>query len=248
MRKTHRKAARGQILLIIILLSTVLLTVGLSVSHITTQEIQIAKLEEESKRAFAAAEAGLDAALETAVEVDIEEILPGEAITGQATIDTSLRPTFVTPLLRQDEQYTLYLADRDFTTYYTGDVTFYLGSGTGCPAIELTIVSSTNSVTRRLIDPCSQAGSDVTTTTAGVALEGVNFTYRSSTLSFSDTKLIIMRNLFADTKVGVAGNGNLPPQGKTIISTATTQTGVTKKIKLFQSLPQFPADFFVTSF
>ena len=50
---------QGQILLIIILLSTVILTVVLSVSQISTQEQRIARLEEDSKKAFAAAEAGI---------------------------------------------------------------------------------------------------------------------------------------------------------------------------------------------
>ncbi len=40
----------------------------------------------------------------------------------------------------------------------------------------------------------------------------------------------------------------LCPQGKYVQSTATTQTGVTKQVQLFQSYPQLPAEFFPTSF
>ena len=66
----------GQTLLIIILLATVLLTVGLSVSHVTQQEQKITKLEQDAKQAYAAAEAGLDAALKQAGTVSIGSLGP----------------------------------------------------------------------------------------------------------------------------------------------------------------------------
>ncbi len=257
---------RGQVLLIIILLSTVLLTIGLSVSQITTQETQIAKLEEESKKAFAAVEAGLDARLKSGSDItNIASILPPNSgiISGQATTDPTPKSTFITPLLKKDEQYTFYLADYDiaansFSAYFSGDLIFYLGNSSSCPTLELTIVSSSNSIRRKLINPsCStMTASDISNTNSGAPFnfQGVNFDYKTtSSLSIAgDTKLIIVRVLFAETKIGIeriSGTSTvLPLQGKTITSDATTSTGVSKKIQLFQSLPQIPADFFITSF
>lgn len=257
----HRQ--RGQILIIIILLSTVLITVALSISQITTQETQVAKLEEESKKAFAAAEAGIDAALKTGdvtIGEEAGQLNVGEGITGQATVETTKKPTFVTPLLKKDEQYTLYLADynttnNSFSGYFSGSLTFYLDNngGSDCPAIELTLISSSDTITRRLIDPCTQAGPiDIPTTNSGAPfkLKGIDFYYKtSSSLSVNNTKLIIARVLFEETRIGIDAEGvNLPLQGKTVTSQAKTSTGVAKKIQLFQSYPQIPAEFFVTSF
>src|SRR3989338_4038904 len=145
---------RGQILLIIILLSTVLVTVALSVSQVTTQETKIAKLEEDSKRAFAAAEAGIEAQLKKAVNTstDIDSaLLPslGNFIkSGSKASTASDDPgAQVYKDIRRDDQYTFYLSayKQLSAPSYLGDLTFYFlqcSSSTSCPTtqpvIELT--------------------------------------------------------------------------------------------------------------
>ncbi len=57
------KDERGQILLIVILVMIIALTVGLSIASRTITNIRIARQNEESQRAFQAAEAGIDQAL-----------------------------------------------------------------------------------------------------------------------------------------------------------------------------------------
>jgi len=57
------KDQRGQILLIVILVMIIALTVGLSIASRTITNIRIARQNEESQRAFQAAEAGVDQAL-----------------------------------------------------------------------------------------------------------------------------------------------------------------------------------------
>jgi hypothetical protein len=249
------KQQSGQVLLIIILLSTVLLTIGLSVSQITTQETKITKLEEDSKKAFAAAEAGIEKAIKLGSGTTIPIEIGG--VTGTAEVQSTQGTAFITPLLKKDEQYTFYMASDNFSTYFSGDLIFYLYSGSSCPTLELTFISNSNGLTRRLIDPCNppQISSDIPTTNVGAPFnfQGTSFNYKiDPPLAINNIKLIIARVLFAETKIGIGSSGAPPPalplQGKTIISSATTLTGVNKRIQLFQSLMQIPADFFTTSF
>jgi len=262
----NTRSQSGQVLLIIILLSTVLLTIGLSVSQITTQETQIAKLEEQSKKAFAAAEAGLDARLKSATDItNIALILPSDSgiISGQATLDETPKTTFITPLLKKDEQYTFYLADYpSLTNSFANNLTVYYGSSPlSCSdvSLELTIIYGTSpyNLTRYIADTGDHLGSEIDDIgqTPGGTLEGIVFNCKTSAINvgaYSDAKLILIRVLspLSDltTKIGFEGSANLKLQGKTITSSATTSTGVSKKIQLFQSYPQIPADFFVTSF
>src|SRR5690349_3201017 len=55
---------RGQILLIVVLVMTVALTIGLSVATRTINNIRTSTDEENSQRAFSAAEAGIEQALQ----------------------------------------------------------------------------------------------------------------------------------------------------------------------------------------
>jgi hypothetical protein len=70
-----------------------------------------------------------------------------------------------------------------------------------------------------------------------------------------DKRLLIARVFFTDTDVGEVrvavrpmNDATLPPQGLSYISEAFTNAGLRKKVTVFQSYPQIPADLFVTSF
>jgi len=271
---------RGQILLIIILLSTVLVTVALSVSQVTTQETKIAKLEEDSKRAFAAAEAGIEAQLKKAVNTSTNidsDLLPSLGnfikIGSKASTASDDPGAQVYKDIRRDDQYTFYLSAYDPTLpapSYNGGLTFYFlqcSSSTSCPTtttqpvIELTFIGTNNTnIARKLIDPTNimhntAITTDVIPTSQGAfpAL-GQHFKYKTDSVSINaNVNLMLIRVLIPDAsantmRVVIEGSSDLPAQGQTITSTATTTTGVAKKITLFQSYPQIPADLFVTSF
>ena len=120
-------------------------------------------------------------------------------------------------------------------------------------------VTSTD-ITRRLIDPCgriSKPNVDLSTLPAGTySLGGYSFVYKTQFIPLGyghplqNQALLIVRSLFASTRVGLelTGGGTLPVQGKYITSEAKTPSGVSRKVQLFQSYPQIPAEFFVTSF
>ena len=64
-----------------------------------------------------------------------------------------------------------------------------------------------------------------------------------------DGKFFLVRVLYAPTKLFFSRSSDLPSQGRTVPSQATSKsTGVSKKVVLFQSHPQIPAEFFTTAF
>ena len=271
----------GQVLLIVIMVVATLLTVVLSLVFKSQTETQITHLEEQNQKALAAAEAAIDTALKQQSNISFGSnsnfLTNFQGYTGQATLSTNIKNTFVSPLLQPDEQYTYYLvtydpaaapASRLGSDYYTGGFTIYFGTtaSTTCasrntPALELTYISANPSappaytVTKRLAEPCITGkivGSpDISVTSLANSpekVESISYYFKTSSLTApANTKLVIIRPLFSSTKIGVIGT-NLKPQGQYVTSSAQTPDGIEKKVQLFQSFPQIPAEFFLTSF
>lgn len=261
----HLKNQTGQVLLITVMLLATVLTVVFAVSFKSTADTQSAKLEEESQKALAAAQAGIEEAIKSGniQSAQFSALIPG--FTGTATYDTSTSSTFVTPLLQQDEIYTFYLGtpanssdQPDFSTigapYYSGSIGFCFGTGsTSVSALELTFLRSDGSVKKYLVDNANLSSDSTDNASSSVSScpSGTSFTkyFSLSSAEVGSDKLLVIRVLGAgtSTKVGLVGSGIFKLQGKTIVSSATSSTGVTKKIELFQSYPQVPAEFFVTT-
>ncbi len=189
-------------------------------------------------------------------------------------ITNSAANDFVSPEVPQDDQYTFYVADYpNFTNSYTGNLIFYFGSdGAGdClgarsrPALEVSIVYGQNNelVDRLLYEPCTTdmfiAGAygskKILPVAAATTLSGNSFSYHTTNNPlnmslFPEAKMVVVRTLFAKTRVGFSSGGiaQLPSQGKLIRSEAVSKAGSSKVVTLTQSLPQIPADFFVTTF
>ncbi len=244
------KKKRGQVLLITVMLLATALTVILSVSFKSTTDTQLTKLEEESQKALAAAEAGIEAALKQGTIANIGS-LPGLGdFTGSASIETTTTNSFITPLLLKDEQYTFYLANytspNNFSNYWSGNLTICFGN----VALEITLIKSDNTLTRYAVNPSNSSiiNNGVSASSGSNNCPESSFSNNYSLASISNTKLMIARVIGGQTKIGIKGSSVLPLQGKTIVSEAKSKTGVTKKVILFQSYPQIPANFFVTSF
>lgn len=91
-------------------------------------------------------------------------------------------------------------------------------------------------------------GGDQIGIVGGGTISGSSFACKTQPIAVpADARVMIVRTLFEQTKLGFVGNG-LRPQGRYIISEAQSATGVTKKVQFFQSHPQVPSDFFITSF
>jgi len=249
------KHKKGQILLITVMLLATIMTILLSVTFQSTTETQITKLEEESQKALAAAEAAIEAALQTGANVTIGEgtLSNISGFTGSATLDTTTTNTFISPLITKDGSFTFYLGDYNplTTPKVTGstneDIILCFDSSSGS-AIEATLIK-TGEVKKYVSDPAGRIANDINPS-SGCSASG-DFQYYITIPGsdiLADGQLLLVRVLYSSSKLLIRRNSDLPAQGKTINSEAKSVTGVSKKVTLFQSYPQIPAEFFSTSF
>lgn len=267
--KKFKGKQSGQVLLIVVMILTTILAVTFSLSFTSQTETQTSKLEEESKRSLAAAESLLEASLKKPVGsynigtgvngLNLTD-LTNQGFSGSATVTTTAslyKNIFTTPFLQTDEQYTFYTSDYPgFGNLFNGNIYLYLGSESGCPAVEITYIHNDNSITRDLVDPCTppqvtkNSGTSLTTV-GGSSLNRINFQYQTqSPIALANYKVVIFRALFNPTRLGMKEvNGiALPSQGNVTSAQAQSSSTVTTSVDLFQSYPQIPSDFFVTSF
>ncbi|MDO8460957.1 MAG: PilX N-terminal domain-containing pilus assembly protein [bacterium] len=168
------RTERGQALLIVVLVMVVVLTVGLSVASRSIVNLRLSSEDQQSQRAFSAAEAGIDIALKTGVapspvqlgnNAEIKEVRVNP-ISGNSFLLNGGNPVIKDEGIdvwlvahNEDNEKTInYLnpPDPDFFTLYWGN------SSDGCSnaALEVIVVSgsSASSATakRYAYDPCSQ--------------------------------------------------------------------------------------------
>lgn len=266
MTKNKLNKRSGQILLIAVMLIAVLLTVVFSAAFVSRTDTQISKLEEENQKALAAAEAGIEAALKSGSIATFTGVLNiPSGFTGSASVSSTRTSSFTTPLIKKGDQYSFYLSTTGgspdaplFTSlgapYYNGDLT--LCSTSNAFAMSVALLKSDGTIRRYIINPPAPQPLIISNARAnglGTCPAGLNFVYRhylNSGQIGADNLVLFVRLVGSGTgaKIGFNGNTIFPLQGKTIVSEAKSPTGVTKTIQLFQSYPQIPAEFFVTSF
>ena len=263
---------KGQVLLIAVMMLATIITVVMTVAFNSTNETQVARLEADSQKALAAAEAGIDAVIKqsatSSAPFDVGSLpqFSEQKITGNAQVTTVSNPYFTTPLLQKDEQYTFYLSEYLsespwFQNPWTnGNLYIYLVSETGCPSIEVTLIDDALAISRYAYNTCSSPPTinnttDLTTEENNV-VDGVIFKYKiRDPITITSGRIAFIKVFGARTKIGIQGfvpssttPKSLPSQGKTVVSEARTASGVVKKVQLFQSFPQIPSNFFMTSF
>ena len=251
------KYKKGQILLITVMLLATVMTIILSVSFKSVTETQITKLEEESQKALSAAESAIEAALKENATVILGSgsLSSITGFSGTATIESTTSNKFISASIIKDGSYTFYLGNYDLNTKIVGastnqDITLCFQSGTPNPAIEITLIKQ-NSVKRYVVDPSSRITNALTGSLICTPDSSYGFSYTVSGADIStDGQLLLVRVLYSSTRLLFSRATNLPIQGRTVSSQATssTSTGVSKKVVLFQSYPQIPSEFFVTSF
>lgn len=252
---------KGQALLIVILTMVVALTVGLSVASRSITNIRTSTAQEESQRAFSAAEAGIEEALKSGISI-AEQTLPNSAKYFANVITPVSTTEFLVPNpVLKDEATQIWLSNYNgcasppcYVNPYNGTITIYWGdpaeSCTDVAALEVIAFSGSATspiVTRYALDPCSgfRGNNFSSVTTGDFTLQGVHF---RNTYFITVSNGLIMRiiPLYKSTKIGVKGTASLPSQGKEIESTGKVVTGnneVVRKIKVFQSNPSLPSLF-----
>lgn len=258
----HDKRQRGQVLLVTLMVLAVALSVGLTAIFTARSSSQSTKLEDDSQRALVAAEASVRAALQSQGQVTLGagNLDAFTGITGGATLAAASTSTsFTSPSLLTDEQYTFYLGNYTvgvpptFGASTAENVTICFGTGSVQPALDIALLKgsgASTTVIRYAVDPQGRL-SNVTTGTPGCASTSADASQfsRSYTIPAADignaSTLLLVKTLYAPSKILIyRASTPLPPQGVNITSEATTQTNVTKKVRVFQSYPQIPAEVF----
>lgn len=253
-----RKTARGQALLIILLVMVVGLTVGLSLSTRSVSDVKVSSQLEDSSRAFAAAESGIEAVLKG------DTALSGTVGNGSYTLTTSTAGSTGTSFSLGDlniaDTYTVWLVGHDasgnldLTTIYGGstiDICWQKAESTGDePAMETAVVYKDNGglykIWRGAYDPSPtrRAGNFFSDTDAG-GCAGLTNKKTINLASLTGTKIALrLRPFYAKATANAVplGGNNLPGQGLTISSSGTSgQT--TRKIVVTQSYGSLPSIF-----
>lgn len=198
-----RRWQAGQAVLIIVLILVVGLTVGLAVASRSITNVRISTEEENSQRAFSAAEAGIEKALKTTCP-------PTCTLDSQFSSDTNA--SFSTTISNiqgdtmvinggstvvRDDGIDIWLVDHDpttkvpiYTTPWLGKLTVYWGNiaDTECntAAIEIVVISNTTALpksTRYAYDPCLARRSvnnlsNNLVSASGETISGQNFKFK----------------------------------------------------------------------
>ncbi|TAK53986.1 MAG: hypothetical protein EPO24_13700 [Bacteroidetes bacterium] len=255
----------GQILLIVILTMIVALTVGLSIASRTITNLKISKQNEESNRAFQAAEAGIEKALRSGATSSQSNTLSNSSafkttiITAQGTAfvlnggDSVDQDAGIDLWLSNYPNYSSQIAAANITVYWgtTGQNTCAKGSTTAImPAIEilaLTGATTSPTLTKKIYEATGSGCPRIPgATTAAVVgsqpIPGQNFN-NSATISITNGIIMKIVPLFNSSVIGVTSNVALPPQGSSIDSTGTSGDTV-RRVIYNQSYPQVPLELF----
>jgi Tfp pilus assembly protein PilX len=256
---------RGQTALIALLVLTIATTVGLSLIARSTTDIAITRSLEESARAFSAAEAGVEKALITGLSVsspvDVAQGTRYQVTVAPVTGDASSALVFSGKTLSGDTE-TIWLTDHDGNgtiidsapVYTAPTIDVCWSSESVVPAIATTILYKNSSdgsyrVVKGAFDPDSTRASgslannfSSPTATSGGCGVNTKTTYRTR-LTFAPTinpasdVLIALRirPIYSAAQIAVLPAAVLPVQGNQITSVGTTESGINRKIVVFQS-------------
>ena len=252
----------GQALLIVLLVMAVGLTIALSIVSRSVTDIRISQGEEESARAFSAAEAGIEESLRagSAISPDLEGISiqvtetergGGDSFVFDSTIDEG--DTQTVWLVPHDSDGNLVLSP-----YYTeGTIDVCWQETDPETALEAAIFyqdpAGNYKVARGAYDDQASSrgeGFDSPDSDQCSILDRkkeLNLAGFGITPSVDTLIALRLRPLYNQAEVGVEGAGGdgglIPTQEKCFESTATTENGVTRKVRQCQSFPAPPAIF-----
>lgn len=259
------KRNSGQVVLMLVLITIVGLTIGLSLISRTITDIRISSQIEQSGRAFSAAEAGVENALKASVIGGPTQTvtLPGASGSYSVTQVGGTTAVVSFPVTSPGEVQTLWLSD------HNADGTLNESSGNYSPSASLDICWGTDlNITPALaVNLFYKSGTtykvvrgayDQNAASRGNGFAAVDSagSYCSSNFRFKKTitpttdfglagsdKLLFLRvtPVYENAVFAVSPSANLPAQGKVITSVGQTDTGVVRKIQVTQGYNVLPA-------
>jgi len=254
----------GQILLIVILVIIIALTIGLSLTSRSITSLKSSTEEAESQKALAAAEAGIERAIQGKVIPIGIAILSGDLINNsQYTVnvqqsDSSSILINGGNVISKDEGADIWVVGHDSNNnpVYSGatalpNANVYWGSSsencvTNPPAAMEIIVVSRNSSTdiksyRYAYDYCSRGNNFTQAEKGNYLVAGNTFAYKtpSNNLAFGISNIVFMRviPIYKNSVIGASSNTAFPVQGYKIISIGTSNQA-NRTLTVFKGYPQ----------
>lgn len=271
MRKTicsHEFLEQGQALLLVVLVLVISMTIGLSVATRSVINVRSSTEEQDSQRAFSAAEAGIERAINSSssgtiaqpIQLDansqIKQLTVGQLSGDQILINNGT-------IISRDDGVDVWLVNHkadgspDYTIPWSGDLTIYWGTSTdSCNATlanntmaALEVVTLTGSDTAPVsrhyfFEPCAARATAnkfdglVTTSPA----DWTAFQFKSVVSGITNGLLVRILPLYADTRIGIKGNA-LPNQG-TVIESVGSSGEAQRKLVTFKGYPKLPSEYF----
>lgn len=256
----------GQVLLIVVLVMVVALTVGLSVASRSIIHQKTSTEEVDSQKAFSAAEAGIEEALQNPNSPIVGQNLGNTATIANVSVNTlGGTNNFLMnngETIHQDEGGDVWLTTYDSDpskiipnplsidlSIYWGDSNFGCGSPGNNAALEVIVLtkpSGNYNITHYAYDSCSRSNNFSAAAGSGT-VGGVNFANHVNINGIKNGLFARVVPIYSSTVIGVTGNTLLPQQG-TIITSTGTAGSTQRKVTLFQAYESLPTEFFYTLF
>ncbi len=247
MEKLQRNS--GQVGIIMLLITVVMLTVGISAVSRTTSDVNISSTNEQSNRALDAAESDLEKALSGDLNAAQSGTTTSTSADGTLTLQTNVAKLRVLETsVNQGYTVGVDLYGDGSAPNGTTPVDISWAKETACAArasLVVTVLSTdVNNPIRRFyvgpIGPCARSGDNFNNPTAPVA--GTSpYAYRFRITPAANERLIRIRPLYNGTDVQVTG-ASLPTQSYTVTSTAQNLTSKeTKAVQVNRTIPVAPS-------
>lgn len=261
---------QGQALLLVVLVLVVSMTIGLSVATRSITNIRISNDEQDSQRAFSAAEAGIERAINSSgsgtltqsLDLDsgsqIKQVTIGQLSGNQILINNG-------NIVSRDDGVDVWLVNHNadgtpnYATPWNGDLTIYWGAASDTcsatlatntmSAIEIVTLTGTDTapVSRHyFFEPCTsgnptRAASNNFNSPVAVS-DWSDFRFKGTITGITNGLLLRIIPLYADTRLGVKG-ASLPAQG-TVIESVGTAGDAQRKIVTFKGYNKLPTEVF----
>lgn len=257
---------RGQIALIVLTVMAIALTLGLSMSRRAVTDVSISEKEQESAKAFSAAEAGIEEALrglgegDTSVDITASNLGVDNVQVDIAEVGQTADYVYPLEYIEPGDAVVIWFRDHnsdgtiDFTSGYSEpnitvcwennaavEITHFYKDG-GSYEIERWAFDPNN--TRRGTNNFSEPGGWVCNDNQDNSMEN------SADLSLTGTPLFLsVKTFYERTSIAVSAGADLPSQGYEIYSTAEVQQSsedekISRRIRVFKTWNMVPDNLF----
>lgn len=244
---TRWQGQRGQIALVVLLVMIVMLTLGITVAQRGLFDVKLSEQEEESSRAFQAAETGVEEALRTLTGTGGQKVGLGTDTEYEVGVEEAGQNGLVTA--EPVEVGETLEVDVTGSGGLNSVLVNFIDKGTencdadGVAAVEVVAVRTSGVLTRRAYDVNStRAGSNGFTVVGkgDFSFQDKTFCAQVNVAVPADTKEVRVRPFYASTTIGVQPQPNdvLAPQYRVISSRGETGSGVTRVVEVRRGNPQ----------